>query len=370
LCKSNIALAAARRLSSAKAAQNSFLPIFRHHGHNYAVSVREELKRWPGGEGCARVAATRDCLRRDPANCMTQSSNSMRQKAPLPALTMALRLAGGAALVLSASACSSIESFNPAEIFYGEKYKTNIKEYVTADEIYNQAIARLNKKDYAGAAKKFADLDKQYPYSQWQRKGLLMTTFAQYQNGNYDDAIGSAQRYIGLYPNSQDLPYIYYLAAMSYYNQIPEISRDQDRAEKAATYFSHITEKYPNSEYAEDARYKLQVTRDQLAGKEMLVGRYYLNKHNYAAAINRFRVVLAKYQSTRHAEEALMRLTEAYLALGIPGEAQTAAAVLGHNFPDSEWYKDAHARLQSGGLEPHENKDSWISKAFSKMGLG
>lgn len=281
-----------------------------------------------------------------------------------------LRMAVIAALLVPVAACSSSDSFNPFNLFGGEKYETKIVPDVPAEDLYNQGLARLEKKDYDGAAKKFAELEKQYPYSQWQRKGLLMTTFSQFQNGSYDDAIASAQRYIGLYPTSPDVAYAYYLAGMSNYNQIPDISRDQARAAKAAANFTQIVEKFPKSEYAEDARTKLQVTRDQLAGKEMLVGRYYLEQHNYPAAINRFREVLGKYQTTRHAEEALMRLTEAYLALGITNEAQTAAAVLGHNFPDSVWYKDAHARLQSGGLEPHEDKESWISKAFRKFGLG
>jgi len=304
---------------------------------------------------------------------MNKASNEMQQpRTPLSRIAARLlRFSTVGALVLSASACSSVDSFNPLNLFAGEKYKTEIVPDVPADDLYNQGLARLQHKDYSGAAKKFADLDKQYPYSQWQRKGLLMTVFSQYQNASYDDAIASAKRYIGLYPTSPDIAYANYLEAMSYYNQIPDISRDQERAAKAADLFAQIVEKYPKSEYVEDSRYKLQVARDQLAGKEMLVGRYYLNQHNYAAAINRFREVLAKYQTTRHAEEALMRLTEAYLALGITNEAQTAAAVLGHNFPDSIWYKDAYARLQSDGLEPHEDQGSWISKAFlHKMGLG
>jgi outer membrane protein assembly factor BamD len=271
---------------------------------------------------------------------------------------------------LPVSAQSWLDSLNPMSLFKGEKYQTKIVPDVPADDLYNQGLARLQNKDYDGAAKKFAEIDKQYPYSQWQRKALLMTTFSQYQNGSYDDAIASAKRYITLYPSSPDIPYAYYLEGMSNYNQIPDISRDQGRAAKAVEIFSLITEKYPKSEYAEDARYKLQVARDQLAGKEMQIGRYYLNQHNYSAAINRFREVLFKYQTTRHAEEALERLTEAYLALGIPSEAQTAAAVLGHNFPESSWYKDAYALLQGGGLEPHEDQGSWISKAFHKMGLG
>jgi len=286
------------------------------------------------------------------------------------ASTRAARMAAIAALIIPVAACSSGDSFNPFNLFGGEKYETKIVPDVPAESLYNEGLSRLEKKDYEGAAKKFGELEKQYPYSQWQRKGLLMTTFSQYENKSYDDAIASAQRYIGLYPTSPEIAYAYYLAGMSNYNQIPDISRDQARAAKAAAFFTQIVEKYPKSEYAEDARTKLQVTRDQLAGKEMLVGRYYLEQRNYVAALNRFREVLAKYQTTRHAEEALMRLTEAYLALGIVNEAQTAAAVLGHNFPDSVWYKDAHARLQKGGLEPQEDKDSWISKAFRKFGLG
>jgi outer membrane protein assembly factor BamD len=286
------------------------------------------------------------------------------------AATLALRLALTAPLLVSLAACSSSDSFNPFNLFSGEKYETKIVPDVPAEDLYNQGLAKLDKKQYDGAAKKFGELEKQYPFSQWQRKGLLMTAFSQYESGSYDDAIAAAQRYIGLYPTSPDVAYAYYLAGMSNYKQIPDINRDQARAAKAATYFTQIVEKFPKSEYAEDARAKLEVARDQLAGKEMLVGRYYLEQHNFAAAINRFREVLGKYQTTRHAEEALLRLTEAYLALGISNEAQTAAAVLGHNFPDSVWYKDAYARLQKGGLEPQEDKESWISKAFRKFGLG
>jgi outer membrane protein assembly factor BamD len=274
------------------------------------------------------------------------------------------------AMSFSASAQSWLDSINPMNLFKGEKYETKIVPDVPADDLYNQGLARLQSKDYDGAAKKFAELEKQYPYSQWQRKASLMVTFSQYQNGSYDDAIASAKRYIGLYPTSPDIPYAYYLEGMSNYNQIPDINRDQGRAARAVEIFTQIIEKYPKSEYAADSRYKLQVARDQLAGKEMLVGRYYLTQHNYAAAINRFREVLFKYQTTRHTEEALMRLTEAYLALGVPSEAQTAAAVLGHNFPESVWYKDAYALLQGGGLQPHEDQGSWISKTFHKMGLG
>jgi outer membrane protein assembly factor BamD len=142
------------------------------------------------------------------------------------------------------------------------------------------------------------------------------------------------------------------------------VTRDQERSEKALAALQELVQKYPTSEYVSDARNRIQIARDQLAGREMEVGRYYLEKRNFPAAINRFREVVAKYQTTRHVEEALQRLTEAYMALGITQEAQTAAAVLGHNFPDSPWYKDAYALLQSGGLQPREESQSWISRAF------
>jgi outer membrane protein assembly factor BamD len=274
-----------------------------------------------------------------------------------------------ASLALPISACSSssfdsLDSFNPMNLFGGEKYETKVIPDTAPEMLYDEGLAKLNTRDYDKAAKKFQELEKEYTFSQWERKALLMETFSQYQNGSFDDAIGTAQRYIGRYADAPDLDYMYYLEAMSYYNQIPDVSHDQDRAQKASVVFSQIIDKFPNSQYVDDARYKLQVTRDQLAGQEMMIGRYYLNQRNYIAAINRFREVLAKYQTTRHAEEALLRLTEAYLALGIPNEAQTAAAVLGHNFPDSPWYKDAYAKLQEGGLKPQEDPTSWISKAF------
>ena len=278
-----------------------------------------------------------------------------------------LRVAFVAGLALSAAGCSSLESLNP---FGGEKYETKLLPEEPADAIYDQGLARLQKGDGEGAAKKFAELEKQYPFSAHSRKGLIMQTYAQYQGGQYDDAIATAQRYIGLYPSSPDAPYAMYLAAMSYYNQVPDISRDQERAEKALQLFGSLVEKYPKSEYVEDSKYKIQVTRDQLAGKEMSVGRFYLTRKNYAAALGRFRDVVGKYQTTRHVEEALYRLTETYMALGIAHEAQTAAAVLGHNYPDSQWYKDAFALLKGGGLQPNEDSGSWISKSFKKLGLG
>ncbi len=286
------------------------------------------------------------------------------RSAPSRTASFGVRLVAALALMLPVAGCSTLESFS---LFGGDKYQTKILPDIPADDIYNQGLARLEKKDYEGAAKKFAEMEKQHPYSQWSKKALIMTAFAHYQARSYTEAISAANRYASLYSNTPDTAYAYYLGAMSYYNQIPDISRDQDNADRALNLFNQIITKFPKSEYAEDAKYKVQVTKDQLAGKEMSVGRFYLTRRQYTAAINRFRDVLGKYQTTRHSEEALMRLTEAYLGLGIVHEAQTAAAVLGHNYPDSPWYKDAFERLKGSGLAPHESEGSWISKAFRKV---
>jgi outer membrane protein assembly factor BamD len=293
-----------------------------------------------------------------------RASHSLIRRAEAQFRSGILRCLAVSLVVLPLAACSSVSKLNP---FGGEKYETKLLPDVPAEEIYDQGLARLQRRDSDGAAKKFAELEKQYPYSQWSRKGLLMQIYSFYEGGQYDDAIVNANRYIGLYPSSPEAAYAAYLMGMSYYKQIPDISRDQENAEKALQAFTALVQKYPKSEYVEDAKFKIQVTRDQLAGKEMSVGRYYLSRKNYTAAVNRFREVLGKYQTTRHSEEALFRLTEAYLALGITHEAQTAAAVLGHNFPDSTWYNDAFKLLAGGGLKPQENKNSWISRAFSRV---
>jgi outer membrane protein assembly factor BamD len=261
--------------------------------------------------------------------------------------------------------CDTLSSINPFD--KSEKYKMEIVPDVPAEQIYNQALGRVKAGDYEGAAKKFGELDKFYPHSEWSRKGLIMTAYSHYEGKQFDDAVSASRRYLAAHPSSKDAAYAQYLLAMSYYNQIPDITRDQEQSEKAVAALQELVTRYPKSEYVADARYKVQIARDQLAGKEMEVGRYYLQRRNYTAAINRFRDVVSKYQTTRHVEESLMRLTEAYMALGITNEAQTAAAVLGHNFPDSTWYKDAHVLLRSGGLEPREDTGSWISRSFKGL---
>jgi len=239
-----------------------------------------------------------------------------------------------------------------------------------ADKLYNEGLYLMNQRhDAKAASKKFEEVDRQHPYSDWARKSLLMSAYAFYNSGDYDSCIGAATRYVTLHPGSPDAAYAQYLIAASHYDPIPAVSRDQGRTEKAIAALEEVVRKYPTSEYAISAKAKLEGARDQLAGREMNVGRYELEKRNYIGAINRFKTVVTQYQTTRHVEEALARLTEAYMAIGIVSEAQTAAAVLGHNFPDSRWYKDAYNLVKSGGVEPSEDTGSYISRAFRKLGL-
>jgi outer membrane protein assembly factor BamD len=256
----------------------------------------------------------------------------------------------------SLGACSSFDLF-------AKKDDTPPDE--PADRLYNEGLYLLNqKKDAREAVKRFEEVDRQHPYSEWARKSLLMSAYAYYQAGEYDDCVNSAKRYVTLHPGSPDASYAQYLIASSYFEEIPDVTRDQARTERALAALEEVIRKYPTTDYANSSKQKIEVARDQLAGKEMEIGRYYLKKKDFTGAINRFKVVVTKYQTTRHVEEALMRLTESYMALGIVDEAQTAAAVLGHNFPDSQWYKHAYAVVKSGGVEPKENQGSWISRAF------
>jgi outer membrane protein assembly factor BamD len=237
-----------------------------------------------------------------------------------------------------------------------------------AEKLYNEGVFLANKRtDFKAAAKKFAEVERQHPYSEWARKALIMSAYAHYESREYDESISSARRYVTLHPGSPDAAYAQFLIGSSYYDQIADISRDQGRTEKAIAALDEVSRKYPHTEYAASARRKIAIARDQLAGKEMSIGRYYMERKDFTGAINRYKIVVTQYQTTRHVEEALARLTEAYMALGIVNEAQTAAAVLGHNFPDSRWYQDAYRLVKSGGLEPAENKGSWISQAFKKL---
>jgi outer membrane protein assembly factor BamD len=255
----------------------------------------------------------------------------------------------------------------PASALFGfGKKKDEDVVYSTdpADKLYNQGLYYLNQNDFKQADKKFKEVDLQHPYTEWARKANVMAVFSKYKQGEYDEAIVEGKRYIQLNPGSKDAAYVQYLIGVSSYNQIQDVSRDQKRTGEALNELEQVSRRYPDSEYADQARQRAQVARDQLAGKEMEIGRFYLKDRNYVAAVNRFKVVIVQYQTTRHVEEALARVAEIYMAMGIVGEAQTAAAVLGHNFPQSPWYKDTFSLIQSKGAAPREDSGSWISKAF------
>lgn len=273
------------------------------------------------------------------------------------------RLALVFSLAVALGGCDTLSSMNPFD--KPEVYKPEVLPTVPADKLYNEGLARMQNGDSEGATKKFEEIDKQAPFSPYSRKGLILTAYTNYQASKWDDAITASKRFLAQNPASPDAAYAQYIMAMSYFNQIPDATRDQERTEQALRAMQELLDRYPRSEYVVDVREKMLVARDQLAGKEMNVGRFYLEKRNYPGAVNRFRDVITKYQTTRHVEEALMRLTEAYMALGITNEAQTAAAVLGHNFPDSPWYKDAYVLLESGGLQPREDRGSYISRLFN-----
>ncbi|WP_457813645.1 outer membrane protein assembly factor BamD [Sinorhizobium meliloti] len=235
------------------------------------------------------------------------------------------------------------------------------------DVLYNQGLANLNAGKTTEAARKFEAIDKQHPFSEYARKALVMNAFVAYRNGQYQDAINSTNRYLNLYPQSEDAAYAQYIQGLAYTKQIPSVTQDQRPAAKAIEAMQVVVDKYPDSEYVDDAQAKIRFARDQLAGKEMQVGRYYLERKEYLAAISRFRTVVERYPTTNQVEEALARLVEAYYAMGVTGEAQTAAAVLGHNYPDSQWYANSYKLLQSGGLEPRETGTSWIARAGKNL---
>ena len=225
------------------------------------------------------------------------------------------------------------------------------------EELYNEALDKLQDDDFTGAAAGFDEVERQHPYSVWATRAQIMAAFTYYQGDLYDEAISAARRFVELHPGHRDAPYGYYLIAMSYYERISDVSRDQMMTALALRSLDEVIRRFPDTDYARDARLKIDLTRDHLAGKEMTVGRFYLRRGYYLAAIGRF----------RHAAEALHRLTEAYLAIGVPDEAQTAAAVLGHNYPGSPWYEYSYALLVEGGLRPEADEESWISGVFNAV---
>lgn len=262
------------------------------------------------------------------------------------------------ALSLAATACTSEKDVD---------LSTYVENTDPPDVLYNQALANLNTGRLGEASKKFDAVDREHPYSEFARKSMIMGAFTNYRQGKYDEAINGGKRYVQLYPSTPDAAYAQYIVGLSYFRQIRDVTQDQKEARQTFETMNDLVQRWPDSEYADDAKEKMRFARDQLAGKEMQIGRYYLERKEYLAAIKRFRNVVETYSNTRQVEEALARLTEAYYAIGLTSEAQTAAAVLGHNYPDSQWYKDSYKLLQSGGLQPRENKGSWISRAASAL---
>jgi outer membrane protein assembly factor BamD len=220
--------------------------------------------------------------------------------------------------------------------------------YVARDvnTLYSLAKAKLDNGEYEAAAKLFVEVERQHPYSVWARRAQLMSSFSYYMAQKYPDAVSSAQRFLTIHPGNKDAPYAEYLVAMSYYQQIEDVTRDQKITQQASDSFNELIRRYPQSRYASDARLKLDLINDHLAGKEMEIGRFYERSGNWLAATIRFRTVVDKYQTTTHTPEALERLVETYLNLGLPDEARKSAAVLGANYPGSEWYKRSYELIQ------------------------
>jgi outer membrane protein assembly factor BamD len=213
--------------------------------------------------------------------------------------------------------------------------------------------------DFETSTEKFDEVERQHPYSLWANKAQLMAAYSYYLNNRYDDAIVALDRFIQLHPTSRDVAYAYYLKGLSYYEQISDVARDQLMTELAQKTLGKLIKRFPKSKYSRDAKIKLDLTRDHLAGKEMEIGRFYHTQGQYLAAINRFMVVIDEYQTTTHVPEALHRLTEAYLAFGLANEAQKTAAVLGHNFPGSEWYLDSYRIMGKEVAEPKRESKPW-----------
>lgn len=244
--------------------------------------------------------------------------------------------------------------------------KKNKDSYFARDVevLYNLGADRLERKQFKLAAALFDEVERQHPYSSWARRSQLMSAYSYYEANDYDESILAAERFLALHPGNSAAGYAYYLIANCYYEQISDVGRDQKVTEQALRALFEVIQRFPASEYARDAQLKMDLTSDHLAGKELEVGRFYLGKRQYLAGIGRFRTVIERFQTTSHAPEAMHRLVESYLALGIVEEAQSVAAVLGYNYPNSKWYRYSYALLTGQKLVPEMSKKSWISKVL------
>ena len=236
-----------------------------------------------------------------------------------------------------------------------------------AEEIYNSGEKDILRKRYGDAAEKFKEVERLYPYSDWAKRALIMQVYSFHKDQSYEEVVSSANRFIEFHPNDKDVPYAYYLVGLSYYDQVLAIGRDQELAKAAFKVFSLIADEYPDSEYASNSMIRLNFLQDHLASKEMEVGRYYLKRSHYVPAINRFRGVIEEFSTTSQVPEALHRLVEAYLSLGFSDEAQTAGAILGHNYRSTDWYDRTYQLLSSRGLKPKASGSSWLSQIYRQV---
>jgi outer membrane protein assembly factor BamD len=255
-------------------------------------------------------------------------------------------------LLLVLSGCETIGSVMP---WNGKDTSLTVKEdpsTKTVEELYNNGVDALKERRYKLAVDQFDAVEQNYPYSSWAVNAQLMHGYTEYLQNHYTEAVGALDRYIQLHPTSANVSYAYYLRALSYYEQIADIQRDQKGTDVAMAALQDVVNRFPDSAYARDSRLKIDLCRDHLAGKEMEIGRWYEGQKMYGAAIGRFQRVVDEYQTTNHVPEALHRLTEIYLLLGLTDQASKTAAVLGHNYPGSPWYQDSYSTLASNGIAP------------------
>ena len=275
------------------------------------------------------------------------------------------------ALVVGLSACSQGTGGGGGGWFSGLFSRSDVErkpiEEYTAQEIFQRAEYDLEGGDLDGAAKWFGEVERLYPYSDLAKRALIMQAYVHHQDHAYEESRVAAARFLDFYPGDEDAAYAQYLLALSYYDQIEAIGRDQGLTFQALQALREVIEKYPDTEYARSAILKFDLAFNHLAGKEMEIGRYYLKRKHYTAAINRFRVVVEQFQTTTHTPEALHRLVESYLSLGLTDEAQTAGAILGHNFKATEWYEDSYALLTKQGLKPEAKGDSWLAALYRQL---
>lgn len=276
--------------------------------------------------------------------------------------TLPKRTVAAALLLALVAGCGSRDAgrmtkslFNPQEIPL---------ETYSAEQIFERGEFEISRNDMAEAATYFGEIERLYPYSDWARRALIMQAYAYHEDKDYPSSRAAAQRFIDFYPDDQDAAYAQYLLALSYYDQIDEVGRDQGLTFEALQALRDVIERYPDSDYARSATLKFDLAFDHLAGKEMEVGRYYLRRDHFAASINRFRTVVEDFQTTSHTPEALHRLVEAYLSLGLTDEAQTAGAILGHNYRSSDWYEDSYKVLTGQGLTLEAAGDSWLRQVY------